>query len=328
MTDVLLNPGPTNTRFQTKLSQWLGSDICHRTSGFREILSETQSLLLERFGEKQEFHASLFGGSGTLAMEAMISSLITDSITVINAGTYGERAIEIMKVYDIPYREIKSPSINNLNKDEEVKKLYFVENETTTGEKFSLSKMTQLFPNASFFIDSTSAFGASDYSPFLTRIEALSFCSNKCLQSTPGLGCVIWRKTLDIMPRNYYGDLSKYIGPSIPFTLPVQVVAALNKTLKISGGGEQFFTQRSKLLISALSPLGIECVNECPSNSIIGFKHPVMDYSTLESFLKSRGIIIYSGIPGVKNSFRLSTMSVIFEKKFSKVMQALKLSCR
>jgi 2-aminoethylphosphonate-pyruvate transaminase len=328
VTDVLLNPGPTNTRFQTKLSQWLGSDICHRTSGFREVLSETQSLLLERFGEKHGFHIALFGGSGTLAMEAMISSLITDPITIINAGTYGERAMEIMKVYDIPYSEIKSSSINDLSSDEDIKKLYFVENETTTGEKFPLSKVAHLFPNASFFIDSTSAFGASDYSSFFSRIEALSFCSNKCLQSTPGLGCVIWRKTLDIISRNYYGDLSKYISDTIPFTLPVQVVSALNKTLKISFCGEELFDWRSKRLISAVTPLGIECINECPSNSIIGFKHPSMDYPALESFLKSQGVIIYSGIPEVKNSFRLSTMSVLFDKKFFKIIKALKLSCK
>ena len=44
MSKILLNPGPTNTREETKLAQQVGSDVCHRTDDFKNILSEAKRL--------------------------------------------------------------------------------------------------------------------------------------------------------------------------------------------------------------------------------------------------------------------------------------------
>jgi len=72
----LLNPGPTNTRFRTKYAQWKGSDVCHRTPEFYEVLDNTKNLLLDRFESNGNFKVALIGGSGTTAMESMISSSV------------------------------------------------------------------------------------------------------------------------------------------------------------------------------------------------------------------------------------------------------------
>ncbi len=101
MSDFLLNPGPTNTTFSTKLAQWRGSDICHRADAFSEKLEQTKDLLLTRFGNKS-FDAAILGGSGTLGMEAMIASLFpSETVHIINAGTYGQRAFDICKNYNL-----------------------------------------------------------------------------------------------------------------------------------------------------------------------------------------------------------------------------------
>ena len=325
----LLNPGPTNTRFKTKYAQWKGSDVCHRTPEFYKILEETKELLLNRFEywRHSEFTIALMGGSGTTAMEAMISSLINKNITIINAGIYGQRAIDMMKIYGIKYNEIKCKNIGELKSNKKYKNVYFVENETTTGEKFDVDKMSELYPNAKFYIDATSSFGSSDYRNSINQIAALSFCSNKCLQSTPGIGIVIWDSELKIKSKSYYCDLKRYIGNDIPFTLPVQSVYALNKTLKISSNNQEIFRNRRDMLINDLSKVDIECINVYPSNSIIGFKHPTMDYETLKDYLYEKGIVIYAGVKGVKNSFRLSTMSVLFEKKYKFLIKRLHDSC-
>ena len=323
----LLNPGPTNTRFRTKYAQWKGSDVCHRTPEFYEILDETKNLLLNRFDSSSNFKIALMSGSGTTAMEAMISSLISKKITIINAGIYGQRAIDMLKIYDIKYNEIKCKNIDELKPNKKYRNVYFVENETTTGEKFDVGKMSKLYPKAKFYIDATSSFGSSDYRDVMNQISALSFCSNKCLQSTPGVGMVIWDSKLKIKSKSYYCDLKRYIGDDIPFTLPVQSVYALNKTLKISTNNQDTFRNRRDMLIGDLGKIGIECINIYPSNSIIGFKHPTMDYETLKDYLYEKGIVIYAGIKGVKNSFRLSTMSVLFEKKYKVLIKRLHDSC-
>ena len=316
-----------NTRFRTKYAQWKGSDVCHRTPEFYEVLDNTKNLLLDRFESNGNFKVALIGGSGTTAMESMISSLINKKIIVINAGIYGQRAIDMIKLYGITYTEIKCKNITELKINKAFKNIYFVENETTTGEEFSVEKMSKLYPNANFFIDSTSAFGSSDYSNVLDRISAISFCSNKCLQSTPGLGMVIWDSKLKIKSRSYYCDLNRYIGDDIPFTLPVQSVYALNQTLKISDNNKDLFRKRADRLIEKLDEMGIECINVYPSNSIIGFKHPTMDYETLRDYLYDRGIVIYAGVNGIENSFRLSPMSVLFEKKYKFLINGLYDSC-
>ena len=324
MRNILLNPGPTNTRFRTKLAQWLGSDVCHRTDKFQGILDETKSLLLEGF---TDHFIAILSGSGTTAMEAMISSLL-DNVVVINAGIYGQRSIDMMKIYGIKYKEIKCNSIKDLKEEgvnTDIKNLYFVENETTTGEKFEVEEISKLFPNANLYIDATSAFGSSIYSN--PKISALCFCSNKCLQSTPGIGAVIFKKDLKIKKRSYYLNLKKYIGNDIPFTLPVQSIQALNKTLKISKNNKKVFDNRRDRIIEEFNGMGIKCINICPSNSIIGFTHPTLSYHQLRYKLLERNIIIYAGIKGIKNSFRISTMSVLFDTKFKKIKESFYETC-
>ena len=336
MSKLLLNPGPTNTRFLIKLAQWLGSDVCHRTDEFYEVLREAKKLLLSSmsFKAKDSFHIALFGGTGTTAMEAMISSLIPcrDSrkyisynkpVTVINAGKYGIRAMSMMDIYKIPYKEIISSNIEDLERNTAANLVYFVENETSTGEKYDLEKMKQIYPNAKFFIDATSAFGASNYRKHLDCINALSFCSNKCLQSTPGVSIVIFKKDLDIVPKTCYMNLEAYIKNEMPFTMPVQSISALRYTLYNIYDNEKTFNSRRNYLISDLRKLGIECLNKNPCNAIIGFKHPTKNYEELRDFLLQKDIVIYSGIGGIENSFRIATMSVDFDKKYSKFLRVL-----
>ena len=325
---ILLNPGPTNTRFMTKLYQWIGSDKCHRENDFKDILTGLQENLLSKVFPEKNGRIAIMGGSGTAAMEAMISSLAPKGITAISAGNYGKRAISILDAFKIEHKIISSKTIDDLSYDENIKFVYFVENETSTCEHYSLKNMCQIYPNAKFFIDATSSFGASDYYvDYSDRIAGLSFCSNKCLQSTPGLGIVIWNEEIRTHKRSFYGDLSKYNIGKLPFTLPVQSVYALKYTVSKNSSNKESFDLRRDRLIKELSSFGITCLNRHPANSIIAFRHPNRSYDQLHSFLKKKGIIIYSGIDGINNSFRISTMSVKFDKSFNKIIGALHDSC-
>jgi len=113
----------------------------------------------------------------------------------------------------------------------------------------------------------------------------------------------------------------------MPFTVPTQSVFALNKTLKIHVGNKMIFNKRANTLVQEFKKLKIECINRQYSNSIIGFKHPILEYEELKNFLDNRNIVIYSGIKDIKNSFRISTMSILFDKKFKKIMKAFYDSC-
>jgi len=340
MTKILLNPGPTNTRFFTKIAQWKGTDVCHRTNDFLAVLRDTKRLLLRRFSidaHRADWNVSILAGSGTTALEAMISSLISGKQSrVINAGAYGQRAVEIMNTYKIKHSEIGSASICDIEDSDFAGNLYFVENETSTGERYSVQEVCKKYPNARLYVDATAAFGASNYDTVLDNIGAISFCANKCLQSPPGLGLVIWKRAHKSFSRTHSLDLSRYIDGALPFTLPTQSVYALRETLSTNerdwlfrpAETEKAFNRRRKQLLVEMEKLGIRAISKTPANSIIAFTHPSMNYEELRGFLRTRGIIIYSGIPGIEGSFRISTMSTLFDKKFKKIINTFRKSIR
>ena len=218
-------------------------------------------------------------------------------------------------------------TVSELKLDLKARHLYFVENETTTGEKFSLEEICTKFPNADLYIDATSAFGATDYSPYLKRIKSLSFCSNKCLQAPAGLGVVIYQKSAPLYSRNSYTLNLENYKRQMPFTIPPQLICALNISLGQGSFSPDIFTSRRDRLVKDMGNMGIQCINEVPSNTIIGFKHPTKTYTELQHFLSERGIIIYSGLPGIESSFRVSTMSVLFDKFYDKIVRDFYDSC-
>ena len=325
---ILLNPGPTNTLPEVRDVHNEYTDYCHRTDDFQEIYNTLKSRILCFFAGKKssEWEVAILAGSGTSALESMIISLVPEDSHVVIAGKYGDRAAEILHNYNINFtKERCNTSIEIVgNKCTDV---YFVENETTTGEKFSLKEMTQKFPKANFFIDATSAFGATDYHPYLDKIKAISFCSNKCLQAPAGLGVVIYRKDTKMQKRPSYTLNVQTYKDKMPFTIPPQLVAALEKSLSNYKNQETIFNTRRDRLIEDFEKLGIKCVNAVPSNSIVGFQHPKLSYDEIEIILKRLGIVIYSGVPGISRSFRVATMSVLFDSHYEQVLEAFRETC-
>ena len=115
-----------------------------------------------------------------------------------------------------------------------------------------------------------------------------------------------------------YLNLNVY-REKMPFTIPVQAVAALYASLNFSVMEEKDFDERRNKIINDFKKINILCINKNPSNSIIGFVHPTKNYDHLREILEESGIIIYDGIDGIDNSFRVSTMSVLFDEKYDEI---------
>jgi 2-aminoethylphosphonate-pyruvate transaminase len=325
---ILLNPGPTNILGGVKNIQTKYTEVCHRTDAFHKVYENLKEKLLFHFAREgtEKWKIAILAGSGTTALESMIVSLLPDNSHVINAGKYGERAINILQSYNIPHTSAQVSNILDVQRTEDTN-VYFVQNETTTGELFSLEEMTKRNPSAKLYIDATSAFGAFDYTPYLDNIAAISFCSNKCLQAPAGLAFVIYNEEILLQNRPKFTlDVSLYEN-KMPFTIPPQLIAALSKALDLEDSRERRFNARRDRIIKDMNKIGIRCVNECPSNSIIGFQHPYMKYHHLQKILSNKGIVIYSGIPDVARSFRLSTMSTLFDDKYDYIMECFNETC-
>ena len=99
---VLLNPGPVNvsSRVQQAL---LRGDLCHREEEFADLLVANRSKLLQAFAP-EGYTAVVLSGSGTLAVEAMVSSAVAEGkkLLVINNGVYGDRMRQMADAHGIP----------------------------------------------------------------------------------------------------------------------------------------------------------------------------------------------------------------------------------
>src|SRR5215212_4259321 len=104
---ILLNPGPVNVspRVQHAL---LRGDLCHREEEFSELLGAIRTKLLQAFAPSG-YTAVPVTGSGTLAVESMVSSALPEGkkLLVINNGVYGERMLHMAEAHRIPAVELR-----------------------------------------------------------------------------------------------------------------------------------------------------------------------------------------------------------------------------
>src|SRR5688572_24630477 len=98
MTDPLLfTPGPLTTSLSVKAA--MQRDLGSRSPEFVELVAGIRRELLEIAGISQAsgYEAVLMSGSGTFALEAVLSSVIPPEgrLLVLANGAYGERMVQI-----------------------------------------------------------------------------------------------------------------------------------------------------------------------------------------------------------------------------------------
>ncbi len=108
---ILLNPGPVNLSDRVRKALLL-PDLCHREVEFSQLQTKIREQLLQVYDlESDRWAAVLLTGSGTAALEAMVSSLVPrdGKLLVIENGVYGERISKIAKIHDINYITLQHP---------------------------------------------------------------------------------------------------------------------------------------------------------------------------------------------------------------------------
>lgn len=116
--NILLNPGPATTTDTVKMAQVV-PDICPREEEFGSVMEFVSKGLTEIVGSNDKYTTVLFGGSGTAAVESIISSVIgnDDILIIINNGSYGERMCYMADIYRLKYIEFKSSKIKGIDID-------------------------------------------------------------------------------------------------------------------------------------------------------------------------------------------------------------------
>jgi 2-aminoethylphosphonate aminotransferase len=259
--NILLNPGPATTSDTVKLAQVV-PDICPREKEFGEVMEFVSKELTDFVGSNDDYTTILFGGSGTAAVEAMLSSVINDeTVLIINNGAYGKRMCEIAESYNLSYTEYKSSEVEkiNLNELEELIRKYNLNNygndkkyishlavihhETTTGILNDIKSIGEICNKykVEMIVDAMSSFAGIPINMRKMNISYLASSSNKCIQGMAGISFVIankesLEKTKNIKPRNLYLNMYKQYSYfkdnyQMRFTPPVQVLYALKQAI-------------------------------------------------------------------------------------------------
>jgi 2-aminoethylphosphonate-pyruvate transaminase len=355
MPEILLNPGPVVLSERVR-NAMLRPDLCHRETEFVELQNSIRHDLLKVYPlHEDKWAAILMTGSGTAAMEAMMTSLVPDhgKVLIIENGVYGERLSKIAEIHQINHMSLHhewGEAIDlklledELRYHEGLSHVAVVHHETTTGRLNDLASIAAVCAkyNLPILLDGVSSFGAEDIKFEDWNIIACAATANKCLHAVPGTSFVICnRNAFDVMqatpPRTLYLDLSSYLknqdANGTPFTQSVQTFYALAEALKElqDQGGQkkrqQNYWNRLNIVREGLGKLGIDALMQAEDCSCVlnAFHLPDgIDYDKLHDELKKNGFVIYAGQGDLSTTlFRISCMGEISDQDMERFVTVM-----
>jgi 2-aminoethylphosphonate-pyruvate transaminase len=353
MRHILLNPGPVSISDGVRKAA-VSDDLCHREPEYFALQDRVRSGLLGVYGrDSGEWTCVLLGGSGTTALEAMLSSLLPRDarLLVIENGVYGERISRIAKIHGVEFQAIKhdwTEAIDFERVAEALTKGDFtqvaaVHHETTTGRLNDISRLAKLCEQhgAELLLDAVSSFGAESIPFESPALIACAATANKCLHGIPGLCFVVCRETAlenaAEPPRSLTMHLPLWAEQQdrqgTPFTPAVNGLLALDKALKelAEQGGwrarHAHYTNLAGKVKRALSSQGIQALLNPGESSCVLNAYRLPEHQTYDEIhdrLKQRGFVIYAGQGSLAaGMFRISTMGDISNYDMERLLAAL-----
>lgn len=349
---VLMNPGPVNVTARVR-NALLHPDLCHREAEFSELLAGIRQRLLRLFGIRRTHTVALFTGSGTAALEAMLSSFAKKEgrVLVLSNGVYGERMRQILELHGEPVTALSSaiggfPPLERvealLGSDERIKAVAMVHHETSSGMLNPLADVAKLATKykKTLLVDAVSSLGAEKID--LGSVDYCAGSAGKCLHGYPGVSFVILSKKeaakLSSRPaRTLYLDLRNTLrhqeDENTPFTPAVQLFYAFDEALKeLEGEGLSTrirrYEKRSRLLEEGFRKLNLSFLVEKKHRSHVLTSvrvPPGTRYERLHAALKKKGFIIYAGQSSLAGKiFRVSNLGDMSENDLCRFLAALK----
>ncbi|MEM7541289.1 MAG: 2-aminoethylphosphonate aminotransferase [Pseudomonadota bacterium] len=348
---ILLNPGPVTLSDQVR-GALNGDDLCHREPEFAVLQNSIRQHLIDVYGLQNQWAAIVLTGSGTAAVEAMVTSLIPENkeLLVVANGVYGERMASMAKRAQITTHVqnnewLKAPELaaieSALKANPEISHVAIVHHETTTGRLNDLAPIAEICERfgVRILLDGVSSFGAEDIDFNGWPLDGCAATANKCLHGVPGPAFVIARRqaVANGSSRSVYLALQDYLVKQdlsgTPFTPSVQTFYALDAALvelKAMGGQparkrlyeERLGNVREKLQAIGVTPLLEDGVSSCVLQSFIVPDH--CSYDALHDGLKKEGFVIYAGQGNFADKiFRISTMGEIPPAAIERLSHAL-----
>jgi 2-aminoethylphosphonate-pyruvate transaminase len=351
---ILLNPGPANTSRSVREALVM-PDLCHREPEFFEMMRDCRERLVRLAGGGDRFAAVLFTGSGTAAVEAVVSSVVPRDrgLLIVSNGVYGDRLVRIARAHGIP-SEVLSYDVTTpaepadvdaaLRARPELSHVAVVHHETTTGLLNPVEAVARAAARLGrrALIDAMSSLFGEHLDVNADGVDFVMASANKCLQAVPGIAFALGRRSaLDALagqpPRSVYLDLHGHYATqerdNTPFTPAVQVLHAMRQALvelEAEGvaGRIARYAENARVLRRGMAALGFEILvpEKARSQILTTFRLlPGLAYDPLHDAMKRRGYVIYAGQGDIRTyAFRVSNMGTLTPRDMEGVVEAFR----
>ena len=342
-TPRLLTPGPLALAPEVKAS--MQSDLGSRDIAFREVTRDIRRAIGDLAHAGPDYTTVLVQGSGTFAIEAVLSTLLKDSdkVLVCSNGVYGETAARILRRHRLRHAVLPCPidtpvpvaaAEAMLRRDPSITHLYFVHCETTSG---ILNPMAELLALArrrgvASIVDSMSAFGAVEVDARAHPFDVLISSGTKCLEAPPGIAFAVVRRALltpqNTAARTYTLDLFdqwRAFEESGEWrcTPPTHVAQALRAALAglreetVAGRHARYAAIRDRL-VARMRPLGFEPIlpPSLQSPVCVAFRSDALvpdaaAFADYYQHLRAARLLIYARFHEASRSFRVGCIGQI-----------------
>lgn len=323
-----------------------------RTSEFSDVMFENEKLM-KKFAKAGEDDRVVFiTGSGTAAMEATVLNVFdkTDKVLIVNGGSFGQRFVDLCRIYEIPYEEIKLKVGKTLHKEqlemyEERGFTGFLVNvhETSTGVYYDMEMISKFCrENGAFLVvDAISSFIADDFDMSRLGVQVMITGSQKALACPPGISMIVLSneaikrvvsRDVKCMYLNLKSALKNGERGQTPFTPAVGILRQINARLKEmeAAGGVESETKKIAELAQdfryKIKGLPLEIVSESLSNAVTPL-HPlnVSAYDVFMTLKDEYGIWVCPNGGEMKETlFRVGHIGALTKEDNTTLVNALK----
>ena len=352
---LLLTPGPLTTARSVKAV--MVHDWGSRDAGFIAINRAVLTRLPELIHGADDFVTVPIQGSGTFAVEAMLTSFVPPEgeVLVLINGAYGQRAKRILDiarratvVHETP--EDTVPDLAEVERivaqSRTITHVFAVQCETTSGILNPILEIAAICERHGkrLLVDAMSAFGALPLDAREVHFDAVAASSNKCIEGVPGLGFVLCRKTaLDETAGNattlvldlYDQHQALAKTGQYRFTPPIHVIVAFHQALEehraeggVAGRGDRY-RENCRILVNGMRAMGFRTLlpDALQAPIIVTFHMPTDPRFQFQRFydgLKARGYVIYPGKLTVAESFRIGCIGRLDSEHMRGALEAVR----
>lgn len=336
---LLFTPGPLTTSPTVKHA--MQRDLGSRDSEFIDIVQDIRRRLVDLAHGEADYQAIPMQGSGTFAIESVISSTIPSDGKLLVAvnGAYGKRIVAMAEIHRIECEVLEVPEDSPIDAamiqkaladSHGVSHVAIVHCETTTGIMNPLDGVAEVVHQhgALLIVDAMSSFGAVPIDLRANPFDYVISSANKCIEGVPGFGFVLARTTVLETTEGLADSLSLDLhaqwkgleaNGQFRFTPPTHTLLAFHQALlelEAEGGPEGRATryqENYRTLVEGMQSFGF--VEYLPADLqgyiITSFRYPThtnFNFDTFYDLLQQNQFVIYPGKLTHADCFRIGTI--------------------